>query len=52
MTRRVARLWPLHTAVVLAVLGLSAAQGGLKAFWPKMIVANLLERDDISSVVA
>ncbi len=41
MKRRVTRLWPLHTAVVLAVLGMSALEGSW-GFWPKMILANLL----------
>ena len=42
MSRRVARLWPLHTAVVLAVVGITTAAGQTGVFWPKMIVANLL----------
>ncbi len=54
MARRVARLWPLQTAVILAVLGGSAlAHHGSCAvswgaafwagpIWPKMVAANLL----------
>lgn len=39
--RRVARLWPLHAAVVLAVLAQQAWSGSWTA-WPRQIVSNLL----------
>ncbi len=41
LLRRVARLWPLHVALVLAVLAIQWHEGAWVA-WPKMIVANLL----------
>ena len=41
MWRRVARLWPLHAAMVLVVI-VEYARRGLWPFWPKMIAANLL----------
>ncbi len=43
LKRRVARLWPLHSAVVLAVLAyVTLNDPGSHAFWPKMIASNLL----------
>ena len=41
MLRRLARLWPLHAAVTLALLA-SQHVSGQWAAWPKLIAANLL----------
>ena len=41
LSRRVARVWPLHTAV-LAMLLLDGAMWHSGEYWPRMAVANLL----------
>lgn len=41
VARRIARLWPLHAAVLCALLAAQAASGTWRV-WPRLIAANLL----------